>query len=244
MVEIITILLIPASGIFLVSGIIHPMTPKRLSNALAWVGAGLVATAAFCGWLEIRRLPVYGQLEANLHIAFTLAFCMAFSTRWLDTAGVQPWGRLLVAALLIRALAGHDGLTPDYFLYQFPSVQLFFALRLTAGGVLILTFLLYVRNWIRALKSGRNNHAADIRAASCTLMLGAILFLASEFSGSLWCAMGYGDTWHWTSNFLKSAAIFLLLLFPLHAPRWLKENGRLSGVGSLCTLAVILEIVL
>jgi hypothetical protein len=236
--------MLPATLLYLASGLAGLLNMKRFSNALAWIGLGLVVGAAICGWLAVGRLPVYGQIEANLHIALVLALCMAFVGRRPDIAAIPPWGRLVVAALLGRALIGHDGMNPDYFLYQFWSVQLFFFLRLSAGGVIVLAFILYVRSWVRTPESDLNNEAARLRAANHFLIAGAILFLGSEFSGTLWCAMGYGDTWHWTPNFLKSAVLFLLLMLPLHAPRWFKKNGRLAGVGSLCTLLVILEIVL
>lgn len=233
-----------ACGLFMISGLTALISWKRISGWLVWPSMGLLGAAAFFAWLEVQRLPVYGRFEANLHMALVLALCVAFIGRRHDIVGIQPWGRFLVAALLGFALIGSEGQNPDYYMYQFLSVQLFFFLRLSAGGVLFFACILYTSIWFRLLVSRQNNETAGLRLGSIALILGSILFLGSEFAGTIWCALGWGDTWHWSRNFFKSASMFLLLMLPLHLPRWLKKNVRLAGAGSLCTLAVILEIAL
>jgi hypothetical protein len=215
-----------------------------LADIFAWAGLIFLVSAAMCGWMETRRLPVYGRLETNLHVGLILAICVELAGRRPHLSDVQPWGRTVVCALIVVALFTHDGLNPNFYMYQFLSVQLFFFLRLSAGGVLIFAFLLFASTWIRLLVSSENEKQGAIRAAATALILGAVLFLGAEFSGTLWSSLSYGDTWHWSRNFFRSSAVFLLLMLPLHAPASFRKNVRAAGLGTLCTAAVILEIVL
>lgn len=45
------------------------------------------------------------------------------------------------------------------------------------------------------------------RARNYTI-LGSIVFLAGEFSGSYWCYLWWGDPWHWSKGFLLQALCF------------------------------------
>jgi hypothetical protein len=217
---------------------------KKLSDIFALSGLFFLIGAASWAFAETRRLPAYGRLETNLHISLVLALCVETAGRRPHISNICPWGRAVVCLLLLMALFTHEGLNPDFFMYEFISVQLFFFLRLTAGGVLIFAFLLFAIAWITQLLSSKNETPVKTRAATTALILGAVLFLGSEFSGTFWSSLSYGDTWHWSRNFFRSSAIFLILMLPLHAPVRLKKNIRGPGLGTLCTAAVIMEIVL
>ena len=73
-------------------------------------------------------------------------------------------------------------------------------------------------------------------------LLGAILFLSSELSGSIWCLKGWGDSWHWSENFLQSAAIFFLIMINFHIPSHLllKNTGIRNSLGALSSLTVVI----
>lgn len=243
--DLLSIFVVASWSLFLLAGILGLCNRKKTAYWMAWSGLGLLCAAAVNSWLQVQRLPVYGLFESNLYMALVLAVCVQWIGRSnRDADWIQSWGSLLVVVLLSLALLEPGKLQPNYYLYQFLSVQLFFFLRLSAGGVLMLAWLLYTRSWLRLLQDKQQGNAqAGLKPAVSVLLLGSILFLGSELAGTVWCALGWGDTWHWSQNFFESAAMFLLFMLPLHLPPWLKKSVRRAGTGSLCTLAVILRLV-
>lgn len=233
-----------AWAFFLLAGVLGLKSKQCFGDLLALLGVLLLLAAACCSWWIRQRLPVYGQFEANLHMALVLTVCAEGLLRKQVFAAVsRSWARLLAALLLAVALFGVGEPVPEYYMYHFLPVQLFFSLRLSAAGVLILACILYTLFWIKLLRARDNKVQASLRQGMLFLILGSILFLCSELAGTVWLALGWGDTWHWSQNFFKSAAMFLLLMLPLHLPQWLKKNTRRAGIGSLCTLLVVLGLV-
>ena len=56
------------------------------------------------------------------------------------------------------------------------------------------------------------------------LLTGVVIYLAGEWSGSLWCLNWLGDTWRWSGGFFKSAVVFLLVI------------GGLSPAAGVCKI--------
>ena len=215
---------------------------KSGARLLSCLGLVLTLFAALAGWVENVRLPVYGLYETSLHMALVLGLCLEFSAHRPALAG--PWfpGRIIAAALLVLAWTAAGEFGFDFYIYQSLTVQLFFFLRVAAAGVALFAFLLFATAWANTFFKKAKNDSILIRQALNTLVAAGILFLSSELSGTLWCMRGWGDIWHWSANFFKSAALFLLLMLPLHVPGRLKKNMANPWVGMVCTLLMVLAV--
>ncbi len=215
---------------------------KSYARLLSCSGLALTLTTALAGGLQTLRLPVYGLYETSLHMALVLGLCLEFSAPGPGNARLRSFGRLIAAALLGLAWTAAGDFKFDFYIYHSLTVQLFFFLRHTAAGIVLFACLLFAM--ARADIFLKKNNSAAIRQAVNTLIGGAVLFLGSEFAGTLWCMRGWGDIWHWSANFFESAALFLLLMLPLHIPGRLKNNTFISWTGMICTLLVVLAIAL
>lgn len=217
---------------------------RQAGRRWTWIGFFLLIGMAFVNWNAVHRFPVYSLYETFVHAALVLALCLIVSGKIERPQAILQWGNLLVAVLLGLALPVLGQFNHDFYMYQIASVQLFFVLRITAGGILLYSFLLFACAWRQQLESTGNSGAETLRRAKSALVLAATVYLGSEFSGTVWCLLGWGDTWHWSSNFFQSTAIFLLLMLPLHIPPGWKKPGCRTATGSLCTLAAALAIML
>ncbi|MFP4285153.1 MAG: hypothetical protein ACLFQG_06335 [Desulfovermiculus sp.] len=237
---------VPALAFFahLTAFVAYVFKRRQAGRRWTWTGFFLLAGMAFVNWNTVHRLPVYSLYETSLHAALVLALCLIVSGKIQRTNAVLKWGNLLVAGLLGLALPVLGQFNHDFYMYQIAPVQLFFVLRITAGGILLYSFLLFASAWQQQLENQRNNGMDLLRSAKSVLVLAATVYLGSEFSGTVWCLLGWGDTWHWSSNFFQSTAIFLLLMLPLHIPPGWKKTGCRSATGSLCTLTAALAIML
>ena len=216
----------------------------HLGIMLTSSGVFFLACTAVINWSQVHRLPVYSLYETCLHTSLVLALCLLGWGLKQPRPEVTAWGNVFLALLLGLAISVLGQFNHDFYMYQAWSVQLFFALRLTAAGILLFSFLLFTSVWVRGLKAGANNGSSSMRPATASLLLAGVCFLSSELSGTIWCVLGWGDTWHWSSNFFQSAKIFLLLMLPLHIPQDWKKTSLRAGSGSLCTLAAALAIML
>ena len=218
---------------------------SKAGKALAWLCFLGLCAMAWTSWDQVHRLPVYGLFEGSLHMALILSLCLVlglFSRDFRDRTGILAWGHGLIACLMVLALTVPGHFNPDFYMYQALQVQLFFALRLTAGGILLWASLLFLAAWVPRRFGSKENGAEGIRPAISALILGSIFFLSSELSGTIWCMQGWGDTWHWSRNFFESAGMFLLLMLPLHLPFWSRRNTIRAVTGTFCSLAVVLLI--
>jgi hypothetical protein len=215
-----------------------------IGRQLAGLGFLLLLVSALLNWSHVHRLPVYSLYESCMHTALTLSACLVLLGNRKGDRNVQLLGSLALVLLTGLALPVLGNFNPDFYMYQVWPVQLFFALRLTAGGILLFSCLLFSSAWMQTRGRTQGNGAAALRGATLTLILASTIFLCSELSGTVWCMLGWGDTWHWSSNFFQSAGIFLLLMLPLHIPPGWKRSAFRAGTGSLCTLITVLAIML
>ena len=222
----------------------HMLGRMRLGRRLTGLGFILLACTAMVNWSLVHRLPVYSQYETCVHTALVLAACLVGLSLRNPRHEVLTWGNGILALLLGLAMPVLGIFHHDFYMYQVWPVQLFFGLRLTAGGILLIAFLLFASVWAQELKSSTHNGSDALRMAKISLILAGLVFLGSELSGSYWSLLGWGDTWHWSSNFFQSAAMFMLLMLPLHIPQGWKSVSFKAGAGSLCSLTAALAIML
>ena len=62
------------------------------------------------------------------------------------------------------------------------------------------------------------------------LLTGIVIYLASEWSGSLWCLNWLGDTWRWSGGFFKSTVIFLLVMASFHLPPSFAKSLQIRAI--------------
>lgn len=157
---------------------------------------------------SLHRLPLVGGYESISVLAWTLAGLLVARPRYRDDRAVLVLFGLALTLLCAAGGLARLQLNHDYFMYVSPLAQGFFFLKqLSAGVMLTATLGLTV-----ALISGRKDFDRQL------FMAGAIVFLCSELSGSIWCLLGWGDSWHWSDNFFESAMVFFLFMLNFHLP--------------------------
>ena len=184
------------------------------------------------------RLPLYGMFESMTTILWVVGICLYLETKPRPWAGAVPGiGAMLALGAFMCFFplrANHD-----FFMYANPWVQSFFFFRLLSAGIIAYAGIQSAAAWAGVRENQPQVH--EIRRRHMLFLLGAILFLSSELSGSIWCLKGWGDSWHWSENFLQSAAIFFLIMLNFHIPsHLLRSTGIRNSLGALTSLTVVI----
>ena len=188
--------------------------------------------------LSAGRLPLYGMFESMTTILWVAGICLYLETK------TRPWAGAIPGIGAMAAIGAFMCFFPlqanhDFFMYGNPWVQSFFFFRLLSAGIILYAGIRSAAAWAGARE--KQNQLHEIRRQHMLFLLGTILFLSSELSGSIWCLKGWGDSWHWSENFLQSAAIFFLIMLNLHIPsRLLNSTGIRNSLGALTSLAVLI----
>jgi len=66
------------------------------------------------------------------------------------------------------------------------------------------------------------------------LLTAIAVYLASEWSGSLWCLNWMGDSWQWSRGFFKAGIIFLLVMTASHVPRSFGASDKTKAFLGSC----------
>jgi hypothetical protein len=125
-------------------------------------------------------------------------------------------GSGIMAFVCGLVFTGPVALNHDFFMYANPWVRSFFFFRLVSAGIILGAGIYFVA----ALKKGMEPVSSGnfISRQNLLFLLGMLFFLISEFSGSVWCLKGWGDSWRWSGNFFQSTAIFFLFMLNFHMP--------------------------
>ncbi|MDD9302616.1 MAG: hypothetical protein HUK40_09885 [Desulfobacter sp.] len=177
-----------------------------LRTLAAWAGVVFVIVRA-------GRPPLYGPFEASIFIAAlggTLALIFGKKPQ-------KPGLFYLASALTaLGVLALQWGkpmeFNPDYYMYANLWVILFFNFRLLGVSVLLhgtTQYLTFAMAGSKVYQAGGRN----------TLLAGACVYLAGEWTGSLWCLNWLGDSWQWSHGFFKASILFLLVMAACHQPK-------------------------
>lgn len=191
-----------------------------------------------------RRPPVYGLFESVTAISVVTGL-VYFKNRITPNGSKAPIAVLAAASGILAALCalvftGPVALNHDFFMYANPWVQSFFFFRLVSAGIILGVGILFVA----ALKKDMEPVSAGnfISRQNLLFLLGMLFFLISEFSGSVWCLKGWGDSWRWSGNFFESTAIFFLFMLNFHIPPGIFsriQSRSLLGIAS-CLIIVFL----
>ncbi len=186
-----------------------------------------------------KRLPLYGMFESITTILWSAGLCF-YIYGGVRKASASEFFLCCAVMLLISGLVltGQAGLSSDFFMYQVPWVQSFFFSARIAAGIILFAGIRYSA----ALKDSFDSRSPGScpKNQDFLLLAGAVFFLCSEFSGSIWCLKGWGDSWRWSSNFFQSAAIFFLLMLNLHIPLSLSARPRIvNALGAFSSYAAV-----
>jgi len=187
--------------------------------------------------IAAKRLPLYGMFESLTTILCIVGMCLYLSKPF------QASPKAIIGYGVMTLISGFMLFFPlqlnhDFFMYSSPWVQSFFFFRLMAAGIILFTGIRFTAE-LRS-PSTTNNPILPPKPIYLLFLFGTVLFLCSEFSGSVWCLKGWGDSWHWSENFFQSAAIFFLVMLNLHIPiRTFRTQKSRSVLGALSAYTIV-----
>jgi len=171
-----------------------------------------------------KRLPLFGPFEASFYILFILTLLVKESQKKHSFPDLSAKLSLISSIVILFILALQAGksmvINPDYYMYDNIWVMLFFNLRLIAAAFLIHAMVLSLTGFYG------NSYDQDLlhRSAKKSLLIGTIIYLSSEWSGSIWCLNWFGESWRWNNGFFKSSMVFLLVMLACHLPTKVSRN--------------------
>jgi len=218
--------LIPGAAILLTLAALCFLATAILAGAGKQGRPAVVTLVA--GWLllslhagltisHLRRLPLVGGYEAVTVLSWTIATLLLVRGRLGRDRAVLVLSGPVLGLMSAGAVFFRLQLNHDYFMYASLLSQGFFFFKLLSAG-LLLTVSLALLATLAACRP-----LFDKRL----FMAGAIVFLCSELSGSIWCLRGWGDSWHWSDNFFESMLVFFVFMVNFHLPPSLfSRNSR------------------
>ncbi|MFZ0447986.1 MAG: hypothetical protein WAL98_01980 [Desulfatiglandaceae bacterium] len=218
--------------------LIKKRTPERFAAAAGLLlnGAALVAMVMISG-----HLPVFNLFESLVSSAFILASLHLFFNRTMESLpDVGTWVWIEILLLFAISLVFPKVLAPSRYDFNYPYIISFFMFRVGA-----LSAILFSSTFVIQARVEENNGHSGVclfHQGRNFLLLGTVLFLASEYSGMVWCQNGWGDMWRWSSGHLESVFVFLYLMLAFHIPSN-REKARgiqslVAGMGGFVMLAL------
>ena len=195
---------------------------------------GLMALAANAACLTLLtissgNLPVFELFESFLLATFVLGLLGLFCTRPEDRIpDIKTWVWLEILLLLFITLFSEKNASPAVYDHNDLYIVMFHGLRIVTLSVMLFSSALFIQFRVDRKRGGSSNRTAH--KGRNFLLLGALLFLAAEYVGILWCQNGWGDFWHWSAGFFHSTLIVLYLMLAFHVPG---KNYRAESIRSL-----------
>ncbi|MFW5488701.1 MAG: hypothetical protein ACNI3A_09835 [Desulfovibrio sp.] len=189
--------------------------------------------------------PLHGGFEGSLSTALVLSACiLLFPVSNGRSSKANIYTFLALALLLVLLPMAFTGVAPrpEENMAALVWARLFFIFRSLSLGFLFFSSLVLLSGALAPGQTGANT--ARIQGRN-VLLLGVCSFLASEVAGCYWCLLGWGDTWQWSGNFLRSTLFYLLIMLACHLPaRWFSSYKPRALAMGLPPLAVFLIIFL
>ncbi|MCG8633103.1 MAG: hypothetical protein MI863_04700 [Desulfobacterales bacterium] len=222
--------LFPATLFIAVTLLVLLEIPAAALGRLVVLIMGLRTAACFSGvlfvWISAARPPLYGAFEGLVLTLFIMGILALLYGRSLKQP--KPFFLFHSLAALILLTLNRDQtmvLNPDYYMYGHVTVILFFTLRLAAAGI-------FAHGAVQYLHAGMEKEASW-QGGRNTLLLGTCIYLASEWTGSLWALNWLGDSWQWSHGFFKAAILFLLVMTACHLPARVLKNRILHSLSGI-----------
>jgi len=189
----------------------------------------------FCGLtlatLLITRgnLPVFGDFESLVFVTFILGAFVSFcSPRHASGTFARCWAYFFILALLLFSLHYPKDPPSNQHIQHYIWAIYFLAFRKVALAAMLFSSCFYTQ-YRKDRRRGINDPIFSHLGRNY-LLLSAICFLISEYTGMIWCQNGWGDFWHWSNAFFQSTLVLLYLMTVFHIPG---RNGNFDRVRSL-----------
>ncbi|MBI9092278.1 MAG: hypothetical protein JEZ12_23945 [Desulfobacterium sp.] len=235
------------AGCFSIALILGLFKQRTLSRAAGLGGTLVSGAGVVCLMVMEERLPLYGSLESIIYVSFLLTLLELFTGPRTRTGSRDVPLHLLtlgiICILLVLQARRTMAFNADFFMYDNLWVNFFFNLRLVAAAVFAWSAVLFVAGgWAPSKPENGDREARDRLMAGGRnfLLTGIAVYLASEWSGSLWCLNWMGDSWQWSRGFFKAGIIFLLVMAASHLPRSLADSDRVRAILGSCPAVYIL----
>lgn len=190
-----------------------------LPAPLLFAGLSLAALIRASG-----HLPSHFLFERFVQLGLWVGILL-----WLDALrgraeGIGRYVLFLILVLYGVAALFPKGITPPVYRYALPMAKLFFELEAWAFALLTVSSAYYLRSLIDRARQ-KEGPRSDLQQGRRYLLFGFVLFLASQFFGSLWSLQGWGDYWMWGKMSAVGVVVWFYLMFVLHA-RYVPACGR------------------
>ncbi len=185
---------------------------KTLTRQIEILGICCCCAGVLFIAFSAKRPPLFGPFESCIYIALILALL----SKKVDAKGFSIHTIVILFIMILQA-GFSFAINEDYYMYDNIWVILFFNLRLLAAAWFIHVTALYL-TWFFDMSNGSE---VIPRQARFHLLMATFIYLCSEWTGSLWCLNWFGDSWQWSSGFLKASILFLLVMLVCHLPRTL-----------------------
>jgi hypothetical protein len=208
----------------------------KLERIFAWTaltGNGLLLGAI---WVLSGHLPVFNLFESFLLTSFILGvLALAFTKEVPDRLCIRTWIWVEVLLLFGILLFYPKIQAPERFYDKDLYVVLFHVGRAAALAAMLFASGFYAE-FLRTFRKS-SSQKDPLHMGRNFLVLGAILFLVSEYVGILWCLSGWGDFWRWNYGFLSSTFIVLYLMLVFHLPGRGPISERMTSItGAMSSL--------
>ena len=224
--------------LLLVINVVLVITKKQKLTRLVGIFILLSSLFSYIGsYLVSGHLPVYDKFTTLPNISFIAIFLSLLYNRTPEIKQKNiniAWPIIFILYALVFLYKME--ISSYYYMYDKFYVMLFFQLRITAIGI----FVFAIINSISAILDNTNSgNALNQRARNYTI-LGAVVFLCGEFSGSYWCFLWWGDSWHWTKGFFFASIMFLLSMVGSHLPKKYRKTPKQRAILNTIALGLII----
>ena len=221
---------------------------KKRRTALGFGMVGTVFSLMEVGQIvvETGRPPIYGHFESIVQIVLILGTLgvvqeMTRSPKGSGSISSTASVAWIASALLLIPLFFYPrNVNPDFYMYQYPSVLMFFNFKIIAAAL----FLFAAVRTIAGLFTKGIERIEHRHLSRNILLLGTVFFLSSECAGSFWLLQWWGDVWHWSKGFLQAAGLFMLIMLSCHIPKNWKHATALHAATTSLPGAVSLYLLL
>ncbi len=203
-------------------------------SALAFLAFGVIFNILYLvgrGWLSGTFIP-NPMFEGPYLLPCAMATVALFSALLQHD---RDWGPLLAPVLIASAFAIYypRGMIPPTPQKITAWADIFFFTEVTAHAFFFCGALLAVKS-IVVKKETRSFHGY--------IVWGFILYSVAQITGAIWCQLGWGCTFRWSSRHMMSAAIWLYYAAYIHLrllPEWDgKKKALFAAAGAIIVFAV------
>jgi len=181
----------------------------------------------------------YNIFESFLFTSFILGCLSIFSPGvkgYMNKIRRWVWIEILVLMILARIFS--EELYTTGFDYNYIYKILFHIFRPLSLAIMLYATAYFLQFILEREFNERTNWLAHM--GRNFLLFSAVLFLASEYSGIIWCQQEFGDFWMWNPNFMQSTIIMSYLMLAFHIPgKGKRAEDFRSLIGGLSGIFVI-----